>query len=229
MTGKENRMPKMNLTQWLAEYARICKELSINPEDDMRAARLLQALLKKKKKIRVQKLRQLIRNKTVIIFGAGPSLEKKIKKIKIQGSTLICADGAVSALLKHNITPHIVVTDLDGNPRDLVRASRHAIMLVHAHGDNIPLLRKLVPRLKNVIGTTQARPIKNIRNFFGFTDGDRCVSLAAHFGARKISLTGMDFGKTQGRYSKGRQKPAGARKLIKLNIAKRLTGLFMGG
>lgn len=229
MTGKDNRMPKMNLTQWLAEYARICRELNISPEEDMRAARLLQGLLRNKKQPSLRKLSALIKNRPVIIFGAGPSLETKLKRTNLANSTLICADGAVSALLKHDITPHIVVTDLDGNPKDLVRASRHAIMLVHAHGDNIPLLRKLVPRLKNVIGTTQTRPIKNIRNFFGFTDGDRCVSIAAHFGARSITLVGMDFGKTQGRYSKGRQKPAGARKLIKLNIAKRLTGLFMGG
>lgn len=220
-------MQKMNLTPWLREYARICKQLKISPRDDLRAARILQSLLKKRKKTGTNKLSRLIKNKPAIIFGAGPSLERKIKKTRPAG-TLICADGAVSALLENKIVPDIVVTDLDGNPRDLVRASKKgSIMLVHAHGDNVPLLRKLVPRLKNVIGTTQTRPIKNIHNFFGFTDGDRCVSLAAHFGAKKIGLIGMDFGKTQGKCSKGEQKKAGARKLKKLAIAKRLTKRFL--
>lgn len=223
-------MPKMNLTQWLAEYARICKELNISPKEDMHAARLLQSLLKGRK--RPGALSRLIKGRPVIIFGAGPSLEKKIKALlprlrEKNRPTLICADGTVSALLQEGITPHIVVTDLDGNPHDIVCASRTAVMIVHAHGDNIPLLKRLVPKLANVIGTTQARPIRGIRNFFGFTDGDRCVSLAVQFGAKSVTLVGMDFGKTQGRYSKGRQKPAGARKLKKLAIAKRLTRLFL--
>lgn len=222
----------MGLSRWLVEYARICKELLLDPNEDLRAARTLQYLLEKKEKTGTKKLSRLIKNRPVIIFGAGSSLEKKIKALlqrlrEKNRPTLICADGAVSALLQEGITPHIVVTDLDGNPHDLVRASRTAVMIVHAHGDNIPLLKRLVPKLANVIGTTQVRPIRGIRNFFGFTDGDRCVSLAAHFGAKKITLVGMDFGKTQGKYSKGRQKPAGARKLKKLAIAKRLTRLFL--
>jgi len=221
----------MNLRRWLVEYARICKELSLDPKEDMRAAHLLQALLKGRK--RPSNLSRLIKSKPVLIFGAGPSLETKIKALfprlrERNKLTLICADGAVSALLQEGIIPHIVVTDLDGNALDLVRASKAAIMLVHAHGDNIPLLKELVPKLDNVIGTTQARPIRGIQNFFGFTDGDRCVSLAVQFGARSITLIGMDFGRIQGRYSKGKEKPASARKLKKLRIAKRLTRLFLG-
>ena len=66
-------------------------------------------------------------------------------------------------------------------------------MVVHAHGDNMEALGKEVPRLKRVIGTTQSKPLKNVYNFGGFTDGDRGVFLAKEMGARSITLIGFDF------------------------------------
>jgi len=76
-------------------------------------------------------------------------------------------------------------------------------MVVHAHGDNSEKLY-LVKGFKNCIGTTQTKPLGNIHNFGGFTDGDRCVFLASHFRARKIILFGMDFGSTIGSFSKSK-------------------------
>src|SRR5208283_2611339 len=52
------------------------------------------------------------------------------------------------------------------------------------------------------IGSTQAHPRSNVRNFLGFTDGDRSVFLAAGMGAKLIALVGMDFGWHIGKYSK---------------------------
>ncbi|NHI04633.1 hypothetical protein DYY67_1794 [Candidatus Nitrosotalea sp. TS] len=55
---------------------------------------------------------------------------------------------------------------------------------------------------RRCIGTTEGKPFDKIKNFGGFTDGDRCVFLARHFGAKRIILFGMDFGDTVGAYSK---------------------------
>ncbi|MCZ7371501.1 MAG: hypothetical protein O8C66_13440, partial [Candidatus Methanoperedens sp.] len=40
---------------------------------------------------------------------------------------------------------------------------------------------------------TQSKPLSNIYNFGGFSDGDRCVFLAHAFGARNITLIGFYF------------------------------------
>ena len=56
--------------------------------------------------------------------------------------------------------------------------------------------------MKNCIGTTQTNPFNKIQNFGGFTDGDRAVFLASYFGAKKVILFGMDFGKKIGRQSR---------------------------
>ena len=74
-------------------------------------------------------------------------------------------------------------------------------MIVHAHGDNIRRLPHAIS-FRYCIGTTEDRPFGKIRNFGGFTDGDRCVFLANHFGASKIIMIGMDFGIHIGKYSK---------------------------
>ncbi|MCZ7398212.1 MAG: DUF115 domain-containing protein, partial [Candidatus Methanoperedens sp.] len=92
------------------------------------------------------------------------------------------------------ITPGIIVTDLDGNMDDEALANeKGAIMVVHAHGDNMDALSAEVPGLKRVIGTTQSKPLKNVYNFGGFSDGDRSVFLAQEMGAKSITLIGFDF------------------------------------
>ena len=116
----------------------------------------------------------------------------------------IAADGAVQFLIENKIKPDIVVTDLDGNAAALQKAEKSgALMVVHAHGDNMDMLKKLVPKFRKVVGTTQVMPVENVHNFGGFTDGDRCVFLAEAFGAKKVILVGMDLGGDSiGKYSK---------------------------
>ena len=117
--------------------------------------------------------------------------------------TKIAADGATQALIENGIIPDIVVTDLDGNIEFIKKASEsNSIMIVHSHGDNISRL-PYANLFRNCIGTTEDKPFRKIKNFGGFTDGDRCVFLANHFGASKIILIGMDFGTRIGKYSKG--------------------------
>ena len=70
-------------------------------------------------------------------------------------------------------------------------------------------------QFKNCIGTTQSKPFSKIQNFGGFTDGDRGVFLANHYGAKKIILFGMDFGDKIGKFS-NTKKSERKTKLMKL-------------
>jgi len=109
---------------------------------------------------------------------------------------------------------------LDGDLKAIKEANtKGTITVVHAHADNIPLLKEFVPKLKGPIGTTQTRAVGKIHNFGGFTDGDRAAFLAEEFNAEMIILAGMDFGKEIGEFS---GKYDLERKIKKLRIGKRL-------
>ena len=156
-----------------------------------------------KTKFGLNRLERKIKNKTVFVVGAGPSLGSSLQYIKkFKNFTKIVSDGATQALIENKIMPDIVVTDLDGNMEYLKKASElKSIMIIHAHGDNINRLPHAIS-FKYCLGTTEDKPFEKIKNFGGFTDGDRCVFLANHFGASKIILIGMDFGTHIGKYSK---------------------------
>ena len=190
----------MEFEDWEPIYTLILADMNFDRIYDERAARLLSNLLeiKVRKKIpevvEIEILKKAIKGKDVLICGKAPGLKDEIRKVDFKKYVTIAADGATSVLMNNGIRPDIIVTDLDGNMDDEAHASElGTILVVHAHGDNIDDLGKEVPRLKNVIGTTQSRPLKNIYNFGGFSDGDRCVFLAKEMGARKITLIGFDF------------------------------------
>ncbi len=179
---------------------------------------------------------KLIKGKRVIICGNAPCLERDIREMEKEFDAfpfsreyvVIAADGATSALLRNAIIPDLVVTDLDGDIADIIHANRlGSIIVVHAHGDNIEMLKEVLPALnENVICTTQSKPLSpyracglagqslTVHNFGGFTDGDRCVFLAKEFGAKSIELIGFDF----------EDKHVSERKKKKLKWAKRLIG-----
>lgn len=192
---------------WKPFYEKITSHLPLNFEKDKESAIILEKIIKNKKIVSVKSLENLIKNKEVIIFGAGSSLEKTIIKHKdfFKNKTIICADGATSALLKYRIIPDIVITDLDGKIADILYANKKgSIVLIHAHGDNIKEIENYVREfIGDVLGTTQINPIdfKNLYNFGGFTDGDRAIFLADHFNAKKIFLVGFDFDESIGEYS----------------------------
>jgi uncharacterized Rossmann fold enzyme len=191
----------MTLNGWHKKYQEILNEFEYDRAKEIRSAIILNSILKTHFKI--NRLERKIRNKTVFVIGAGPSLISSLPHIKkFKNFTKIVADGATQALIENDIIPDIVVTDLDGNMEFLRKASElKSIMIVHAHGDNAKKLPYAI-LFKYCIGTTEDRPFRKIRNFGGFTDGDRCVFLANHFGASKIILIGMDFGIQIGKYSK---------------------------
>jgi 2-amino-4-hydroxy-6-hydroxymethyldihydropteridine diphosphokinase len=210
----------MKLCGWEQKYREILREFNFDRKDDTRAAQLLNLLVRTS--FPLNRLEREIKNKIVFIIGAGPSLSSSIPSIKkFKKATKIVADGATRALIENGIRPNIVVTDLDGNLEYLKKASKmNAVMVVHSHGDNMGVL-PVASLFRNCIGTTEGKPFDKIRNFGGFTDGDRCVFLARYFGAKRIILFGMDFGDKIGAYSKdGRYNRA--IKLQKLGKARSL-------
>ncbi len=191
----------MTLDGWQQKYLEILKEFNYDRSREIKSAKILNSFLKNKFQMDV--LERKIRNKTVFVIGAGPSLSHSLVYLKkFKGFTKIVADGATQAMLENNMISDIIVTDLDGNMESLRKSSESkSIMIVHAHGDNIKKLPYAIS-FRYCAGTTEDKPFGKIKNFGGFTDGDRCVFLANHFGASKIILIGMDFGIHVGKYSK---------------------------
>ncbi|MCE9652960.1 MAG: DUF115 domain-containing protein [Nitrosarchaeum sp.] len=188
------------ISGWSKKYSEIINEFKFNEMQDTESAIILDSILRKP--VSLKKIKEMIQGKSVFVIGAGPSLSLAIPVLKNFKKTIkIVADSAVKVLVENGINPDIVVTDLDGDEKSLIKVGKtDSIFVVHAHGDNIAKLC-LAENFKNYIGTTQSRPFKKIQNFGGFTDGDRAVFLASHFNAKKIVLFGMDFEDRIGKYS----------------------------
>ena len=210
----------MTVRGWKTKFKEIRTEFEYKEIDDYNSAKKLDSIIKKK--FSKKQLEELITNRTVLIIGAGPSLEKSLSYVKkCKNVTKIVADGAVEALMKKEIKPDILVTDLDGDLKSIEKIGHTRIpIVVHAHGDNFKKL-EIVKDFCNVIGTTQTKSFGKIQNFGGFTDGDRCVFLANFFQAKRIILVGMDFGKTIGKFSKRKVKDKKL-KLKKLKFGKQI-------
>jgi uncharacterized Rossmann fold enzyme len=183
----------MDSDSWEMYYRRIIDDFGFSREKDEASARVLEECLTGKMG-HIDDIEELVNGKDVWVVGNAPSLPAELKTARPYG-TLIAADGATSVLLANGFRPHIIVSDLDGNIDDILRANESgSLVLIHAHGDNIDSVRRFAPRFDgNVIGTTQSTPFDDIQNFGGFTDGDRAVFLADHFDAGKITLLGFDF------------------------------------
>jgi uncharacterized Rossmann fold enzyme len=190
----------MMILGWKKRYSEILKEFKYDEKEDKKSAKILNSILKKSD---VNKeILKLIKGNTVFVIGSGPSLSSAIPKLKKYKKIIkIVADSSIKPLVENGIIPDIVITDLDGD-RDILEkvGKTNSIFVVHAHGDNVEKL-EIVKKFKNCIGTTQSTPFDKIKNFGGFTDGDRCVFLANHFQAKKIILFGMDFGERIGKFS----------------------------
>ena len=192
--------------------------MGFDEASDFYSAKLLDLLLHDVKDY-TEELSQIIKGKSVAVIGAGPNLEE-VKKVDEE--VIISADGATNYLVYREIIPDIIVTDLDG----ITVFPKDSIYVVLAHGNNVELIKEKVPILKSrkIIGTTQVFPFGRLKLFGGFTDGDRAVVLASIFGARKVSLYGMDFDSgLVGKYSKPyyeKSLPASWLKKNKLKIAK---------
>ncbi len=181
----------MEWEEWKPWYDKIVSDFGFDPNEDERAATVLANLLEGRELTRFESLTNLIRGKEVIVFGPAlfPGITHPENKVKVS------AGSAIEHLTENGIRPDILVTDLDGDVRTQVKANRKGVIaVIHAHGDNIGEIQRWVPEFNGpLLGTAQVRAQNNVHNFGGFTDGDRAVFLAAHFGAKRIIINGFDF------------------------------------
>ncbi len=224
--AKDTNLSDMTINGWNSKYSEIVRQFGYNKREDLKSARVLDSILRNP--IPINTLKDKIQGKTVFVIGAGYSLSDSFKVLKKYNKIIkIAADTAVKPLLQNKIKPDIVITDIDGDEESLKKlGNTKTIFVIHAHGDNISKI-DFAKNFKNCMGTTQTKPVGKIRNFGGFTDGDRGVFLASHFQAEKIILFGMDFGKRISRFSN--TKPSERKtKIKKLEKAKELLEWLSG-
>jgi hypothetical protein len=181
----------MRFEEWEPTYRAVLRDFGYERVRDEEAARLLDSLLAGPL-VPEEELADRLRGREVTVAGNAASLGSELAKLR---GVLIAADEATSVLTAAGRRPDLLVTDLDGRVEDQVAANaRGTVAVIHAHGDNMAALREWVPRFTGrVVATTQSAPEGRVRNYGGFTDGDRGVCLAAHFGAGPIRLAGFDF------------------------------------
>jgi len=184
----------MNFEEWEPHYREILDYFGFSREDDEAAARMLASLIPRDDLVA---LSTLCRGNDVTICGNAPCLKSELKTIT-GSSVVFAADAAADVLVKNGIRPAAVFTDLDGASDCLLDMNAAGtIVVVHAHGDNIPLLKHWVPKFTGpVVATTQAAPLPHVHNFGGFSDGDRAVFATDALGARSITILGFDLDDT---------------------------------
>ena len=72
----------MYYEEWKSIYKLIEKDFNLNIDDEKKTSSFLNKLLKNNL-TSVKKIENIIKNKEIYIFGAGPSLKKTIIKYKI--------------------------------------------------------------------------------------------------------------------------------------------------
>ena len=194
----------MRLEEWFRIYVEIARDFGYSIDEDRRAAKILKELAGDKLLDKAV-LEDVISGREVVVIGGAV-------KDSVDGEVIITAGKSLSKWLKiSSRVPDVHVTDLEEKFEDLKFLEENGCLLViHAHGDNIHLIEKLVPKLNSFIATTQAEPFDKVYNFGGFTDGDRAAIIAKEFGARKIVLHGFEL---KGEGVKGR-KLLWARKIL---------------
>lgn len=184
----------MILDDWLPIYREILASFGYSEDEDRKAAIILARLMEQCNVAGPDELEKLLKGKRVLVVGPARIGENGVKDF----DTVIAADRGIENAVYMGLKPEIIVTDLDA-PADALKmefdANRNgAVMVIHAHGDNISALERYLPGMRGpLMGTTQTVPFGRIQNFGGFTDGDRAVTIAAHFGAAEIALAGFDF------------------------------------
>jgi uncharacterized Rossmann fold enzyme len=178
---------------WEPIYKEILDAFGYDRTSDESSARLLKAIMMNSDLITDDEVPM---QRKATVFGCSDDLEKDVKAVPPRG-TLIATGSSAGRLKEMGITPHIIVTDLDGDILPQIESSNSgAVTFIHAHGDNSELIQRYAQEfLGPVILTTQSRPDNIVSNYGGFTDGDRAVCIARHFGAKDILLLGFDFDK----------------------------------
>jgi len=179
----------MRFEEWEPHYLRILKTFGFDREDDEEAALVAAGLTSRDD---TALLEELCMGRTVTVCGNAPCLKDEAARCE---GTVFAADGAADVLLRAGIRPDAVFTDLDGAEESFFGMnSEGTVMVVHAHGDNLPLVRRWVPRFEGpMVLTCQSRPFAHVHNWGGFTDGDRAVFAADALGAARVIILGFDL------------------------------------
>ncbi|XGI83457.1 6-hydroxymethylpterin diphosphokinase MptE-like protein [Halorutilales archaeon Cl-col2-1] len=186
----------MEFEDWEPLYEAILEDLGYSRDDDLASAKLLDSYLDP---FDLGRLGSVIEAKDVYVVGNAPCLEDEIHGIpdpETEDTVVVAADAASERLSEAGVDPDVVCTDLDGSPSHAADLSQSGtVVAVHSHGDNTDLIERWIEEfdLSNTLGTTQTRPLGDVHNFGGFTDGDRCAFVADEFGADSLSLVGFDF------------------------------------
>jgi len=125
----------MDWIDWQPIYQDIVNRLSLDSIMDTRATHLLTELLKDVNPDPLLQLLDLrIRNRKVVVCGAGPSLEQHIQTLKersdYQNLVFVAADGAVSLLIEQNCACDVIVTDLDGDYNHISQATQDGALTI---------------------------------------------------------------------------------------------------
>ncbi|MGD0588145.1 MAG: 6-hydroxymethylpterin diphosphokinase MptE-like protein [Thermoplasmata archaeon] len=215
----------MEYTKWAPRNDQIRSEFGFPFEREVAAADLLESLLPPASRgDPLTRLRPLLEGRTVIVVGLAPRTgPPPLWRLppSTRAPALIAADGATATCLSAGLVPTIVVTDLDGPvPSEVAANRRGSVVVIHAHGDNLPSLREWVGQFPGeVVGSWAGPPRTDLLNVGGFTDGDRAAYLADHLGAERILLWGFDFERTA-----PTDPVAHEQKLVKLTWAARVLG-----
>ncbi len=183
----------MEWAEWSPLYLEIMDDLGFDIRADIESAEKLSRLVVDKRipdhSTIVEKL-----SERVSIAGAAASLEADLGTLSAEDS-IVSAGSATGRLIEAGLVPDMIVTDLDGDVEAEIEAiDSGALAFIHAHGDNMARIEQVVPILtKPFVPTVQCKPFGNVYNFGGFTDGDRAVMIALHFGAKRIRTIGWDF------------------------------------
>lgn len=220
----------MKVTAWMQLYNEISIDFGFDPKKDYVSSAILSNIIRCNSYGALNLSR--FKNKKAFVIGNGPDLRKNLKNISPDFT--IVADSAIDTFCDEIGCPDIIVTDLDGNIQKIKECSRKGtIIAVHAHGDNIPAIRRHASYfLPNMIGTTQHSPLYNVYNFGGFTDGDRAAFLADYLKSPEITLVSFDFEnpsyKTQSQPSRKLKKLKWAKHLLEILSAERGSTIKFG-
>ncbi len=214
----------LDLTAWIDFwYPWICETLEIPRKTDEKAVLRILEIVEPRNFLE-KKIRDQWKGEEVDVFGpvkATGTLDD------YREARVIAVEGITREFLKEGIIPKVVVTDLDSNHKMLAEAEeKGSLLLIHVHGDNSHQVESFFHTYepKNIILTTQTKPIRWIRNYLGFTDGDRAAFFAKAMGVRRVHIHGFALDgpiairdKIIHNYETWKR-----RKIVKLQIAKTL-------
>ena len=203
-------MIALQWAEWEPTYTRILHDFGYDRKADEQARDLLSQLCERSPRVDLVALRDAIRGREVVIAGPTPTQVSPADRV------LLATDAATWALAD----AIAIVTDLDGDVQAQLAANARGVpAFVHAHGDNVPALRRWVPLMRGPAQpTTQAAPVDGVANYGGFTDGDRACCIAVELGAASLALAGFDFDEPAAKHGRDpavkRRKLAWARRII---------------